>query len=475
MQCGRVELVRQPQQISGHIYGLAQHSVRVNLRLHHPSSPIPATTSLASPAEMGTVRILNRDGQPLRLSAFEATGSGILISLCNWLWAIFSEAELPVCPDVVVEEFSASTDSESVFDYHSDVCLVIPTLSTQLLSNCIKQLIDVFNTAQGADSRLNQPLIDLFQNELARQIDTHGFTRVAYKSDIPVINLSDTTFQLGWGAKSFWVDRSMSHAHPALLVGLSKSRTRSAALLAEFGVPVPPTVAAETIDVAEKTAENIGYPLMILDDNPFSKSDIEFLVFSPNQLRRKFSRLNQSRTTVTLQSYPKGVAYTVIWAFGTVVSFVRANLSGSQEANWSGVHPDNRDLLSRVVALLNASVLQIDFVSTDITCSWKQIGGWVTGIDPAPLIDPNRHSLAETILNNQIGDSGRIPVAGLSKDLRFDLWTDSLIKVCAQHNMTLGLVMSDGVFLGHHWFMDSGSSSTAAVRALMLDHPSMQF
>jgi cyanophycin synthetase len=64
----------------------------------------------------------------------------------------------------------------------------------------------------------------------------------------------------------------------------------------------------------------------------------------------------------------------------------QSNLSegGTMENVTLLVHPDNRDLAVRAAALVGLDVAGIDFITSDVTRSWREVGGAICEINPTP-------------------------------------------------------------------------------------------
>lgn len=84
------------------------------------------------------------------------------------------------------------------------------------------------------------------------------------------------------------------------------------------------------------------------------------------------------------------------------------------------VHPDNRNLAERVARIVGLDIAGIDFLSPDISRSWREVGGVVCEVNAQPGFRPHWISDPERDLNGEIldvllaGRSGRIPTAAIT-------------------------------------------------------------
>lgn len=75
------------------------------------------------------------------------------------------------------------------------------------------------------------------------------------------------------------------------------------------------------------------------------------------------------------------------------------------------VHPDNRRLAEDAALLLKLDIAGIDFITTDITRSWRDIGGLICEINAQPQLGATSHADAyPDMLGALLPDGGRIPV-----------------------------------------------------------------
>lgn len=87
--------------------------------------------------------------------------------------------------------------------------------------------------------------------------------RGAHARNIPFIHLGSGVFQLGWGSRSRYIDRSTTQADSALGAHLSHDKFVAAALLRRAGLPAPLHHRVSSEIAALKAAAHIGFPLVI--------------------------------------------------------------------------------------------------------------------------------------------------------------------------------------------------------------------
>jgi cyanophycin synthetase len=137
----------------------------------------------------------------------------------------------------------------------------------------------------------------------------------------------------------------------------------------------------------------------------------------------------------------------------------------------SRVHPDNRKLAERAVALINLDIAGVDLIIPDISRSWLETGAAIIEINAKPqLVAASQDHLYSELLKKRVRDGGRIPIFVVLTDDAAAV-AAKLNKILSKNNMTSIAVGSpsglyiNGVMIGH-----SQSSAFANGRALLM-HP----
>lgn len=94
-----------------------------------------------------------------------------------------------------------------------------------------------------------------------------------------------------------------------------------------------------------------------------------------------------------------------------------ANLSagGSAEDVSDRVHPDNRRLAQRAARIVGLDIAGVDFLTPDITESWRTTGGFIIEVNAHPQLGIPDRDIHGEYLDVLFGDdAGRIPVAAIS-------------------------------------------------------------
>ncbi|OZC01829.1 cyanophycin synthetase [Rubricoccus marinus] len=155
----------------------------------------------------------------------------------------------------------------------------------------------------------------------------------------------------------------------------------------------------------------------------------------------------------------RGVTKETVLASGETL-FLRetANLStgGTAIDLTDVVHPDNRDMAERAIKAIGLDVGGVDFLSTDITKSWRDIGGGIVECNAAPgfrmHVAPSEgtpRNVAEPVIDLLFppGTPARIPIAAITGTNGKTTTTRMLAHIAQMAGYTPGMTTSDGVYI----------------------------
>jgi cyanophycin synthetase len=111
----------------------------------------------------------------------------------------------------------------------------------------------------------------------------------------------------------------------------------------------------------------------------------------------------------------QGLAYDSVPEAGRTVRLQRipkVRSGGGAEPVMDTIHPDNARLAERAARVMRLEVAGIDFISPDISRSWREGGGWITEVNAGPQISPaSKADVFQDILPLLVERDGRVPLA----------------------------------------------------------------
>jgi len=147
------------------------------------------------------------------------------------------------------------------------------------------------------------------------------------------------------------------------------------------------------------------------------------------------------------------------------------------------VHPDNRDMAERAARAIGLDVIGVDFITPDITQSYRDVGGGICEVNAAPGFrmhvaptegkprDVGAHVIDMLFPKSATGPggSGRIPVAALTGTNGKTTTARMLAHIHKMNGSTVGLTTTDGVYVDGNRTVQGDMTGPTATRMVLSD------
>ena len=142
------------------------------------------------------------------------------------------------------------------------------------------------------------------------------------------------------------------------------------------------------------------------------------------------------------------------------------------------IHPDNRDMAMRAVTAIGLDVGGVDFLSPDITESYKQVGGGICEVNAAPgfrmHVAPSEgtpRDVAGPVIDMLFpaGTPSRVPIAGITGTNGKTTTARMLAHITKMAGYTPGLTTTDGVYIDGQRTVEGDMTGPVATRMVLAD------
>ncbi len=142
------------------------------------------------------------------------------------------------------------------------------------------------------------------------------------------------------------------------------------------------------------------------------------------------------------------------------------------------VHPDNVEMATRAVKAIGLDVAGVDFLTTDIAESYKEIGGAICEINAAPGFrmhmapsEGRARDVAGPVMDMLFppGTPSRIPIAGITGTNGKTTTARMMAHILKLAGYTPGLTSTDGVYIDGHRTVPGDMTGPVATRMVLSD------
>lgn len=166
------------------------------------------------------------------------------------------------------------------------------------------------------DRRLQERVITALRGEVPGGMSTVPLLAAAHRDDIPVRHLGGGVYQLGWGARSRWMDRSAVDVDSAVGAWLVQKKHWTAQVIRAAGLPAPEHLLATDMASAERAAKQLGWPLVVKPADRDRSEGVTVGIRDERRLRGAFEHACAHSRIVLIEREVAGPCYRLLVANG---------------------------------------------------------------------------------------------------------------------------------------------------------------
>lgn len=164
-------------------------------------------------------------------------------------------------------------------------------------------------TGQRLLASVDKQLVQVLKSRIPGGKSTVPVCQVAHKLNIPFRHHGSGLIQLGWGAKSQWMDRSACRQDAAMGARLSTDKQITASLLGRAGLPAAEHLRADSADKARDAAAQLGWPVVVKPADRDRGEGVTVDIFNDAQLLSAYEKARSLSAHVLVERQVAGICH----------------------------------------------------------------------------------------------------------------------------------------------------------------------
>jgi cyanophycin synthetase len=258
--------------------------------------------------------------------------SGLIHRLLSWQAAVQRQQKLPVLGSYMATRLA--TSKEPGREYLVGVSYHAPRATMEACSRIVKIMNRVLHDPVSSPESHSRTRIEFEQ--LLQSLKTYALSGInnfhlldaARGLDIPVRGIFPDTYCLGIGARRRWLQSTMTDRTPALGVNIAHSKSNTALMLREHGVPVPSHGAAGSEEQAVLAAHKLGFPVVVKPDDQEQGRGVTAGLRDEEAVRAAYRRAREHSKKILVEKHHDGQDYRLTVYQGQVIKILNRRAGG---------------------------------------------------------------------------------------------------------------------------------------------------
>jgi cyanophycin synthetase len=404
---------------------------------------------------------------------------------------------------------------------------------------------------EGFDWQSERDSFIRFAQRAAFGPSTGALVKAAKERDIPWLRLNEYSMvQLGHGRWQERIQATVTSKTPHIAVEIASDKEETNRILADLGLPVPEQHLIYTVEDAVRSADRVGYPVVVKPLNANHGRGVSLDLRDPEHVEIAFDKAREHSRGVLVEKFAEGFDHRILVVDGAVVAvskrvpghvvgdgvhsveqlvekvnedprrgighekvltrieldyqakrllellgytpesvpseaevvYLRStgNLStgGTAVDVTDIVHPDNAEMASRSAKAIGLDVAGVDFITRDITKSYKAEGGIICEVNAAPgfrmhtnPVEGKPRDVAGPVLDMLFppGKPARIPILAVTGTNGKTTTSRMLAHIYKLSGKSVGLATTEGVYIDGQLSVAGDMTGPTAARMVLRD------
>lgn len=319
--------------------------------------------------------------------------------------------------------------------------------------------------------------LDQFTRALLREADRRGipWTR---------LGVPQRFVQIGQGCHGRRLHATLTDSTPHIAVRLSQDKAATHQLLHRLGFPQPAQRRVSSAADAVRAAELIGYPVALKPTHGSKGQGVSVGLDNAEAVRRAFAVATVG-DSVVIESALAGDDHQLLVVGNHLVAashmlpgrIAGTSHGGGTEDVTDRIHPDNARLAVDAARVVGLDIAGINFVTVDISRSWREAGGGIIEITANPdlrpywIDDAAGRDVVGPILDRLLpaGAAARIPTVGVTGSIGKTTTCRMIAAILAATGSTIALSTTRGTEINGRLLRDGDFAGGGSAINLLLD------
>ncbi|OOY78672.1 hypothetical protein BOW10_00865 [Solemya velum gill symbiont] len=304
---------------------------------------------------------------------------------------------------------------------------------------------------------------------------TRILVRAAIQQGIPHYRMTGKgeIVQLGQGVFRKRISGVLTDDTSGVVTRLQENKPLAMQILTRNKLPVAGVQAAPSIEQAKKIAREMGFPLVVRPNAEIVGKGVTLNINSQGELDSALETAASFGHGLLVERYIQGSDYRLLVVNGSLVA---ATMSEKPVDVTDEIHPHNSRLAERATRILGMDVAEIIFQSPDISCSWREVPGAITGVNSNPELQSHlaanpKRELAGPMIRKMFPENsdGRIPTVGITGSVGKTTTSRMVADILSQSGKNVALSTTLGAWIGDEQVMQGDLAGGGVASLLMQD------